>query len=504
MSRLLRICMGLLLAVPLPALVPPMRRFAFEGRVTDGRRGLPGCRVFPDRLHRPPGQAPATPVAVTDAHGRFTLELQAGDAVLAVEKAGWTRDLAPLQAFQGGLALRPRPDRRVERVLVVRLDPKGARPALDDARLRARLFSREPNASSAANYLEEVSKGALGLEEGAFQHLALPPALARPVDKDRNRLARFVVERLLGQPLGDLDQVDNATGAPRPDGKPDHLWIFLPGPARAVTSLPAHLTPLCFMLPVPGRPGVSWPVVVATAESPIGLLVHEAFHAMGEHRADDLYLDCEHPMTAGIWDLMDAGQYRGWDAPEPSAEGWMDGIGASPSQPGPWVRADLWYRGRFAATVPIRDVGGRSWEGWLDPLLRAPGEHPQALRIPDPRRAGTFWELSVRRPWGFDAGRVGGRWGPGHEGLVVARVDPSLLTDGEPLGPVHVIDAHPGTPRPATKPRLPCGRHELDDAAFNLGPGENPAGSDGALAWEVLAVDGLGRMKVRVRLAAAP
>jgi hypothetical protein len=65
---------------------------------------------------------------------------------------------------------------------------------------------------------------------------------------------------------------------------------------------------------------------------------------------------------------------------------------------------------------------------------------------------------------------------------------------------VRVIDAHPGSPEPP-RPRYPCGRWELDDAAFNLGPGEKAAGHDGPLRWEVLAVDALGRMRVRVSTA---
>jgi hypothetical protein len=64
-----------------------------------------------------------------------------------------------------------------------------------------------------------------------------------------------------------------------------------------------------------------------------------------------------------------------------------------------------------------------------------------------------------------------------------------------------VVDAHPGTQEPS-KPRFPCGRWELDDAAFNLGPGENPKGRSGPLTWEVLETDAAGRMKVRVALKA--
>jgi len=105
----------------------------------------------------------------------------------------------------------------------------------------------------------------------------------------------------------------------------------------------------------------------------------------------------------------------------------------------------------------------------------------------------------VRRPLGFDRGRVAGRGGPGFEGLVVARVDPALLTHGEPKGAVRVVDAHPGTREPA-RPRFPGGRWQLDDAAFNLGPGEVAEGRDGPLRWRVLETDSAGRMRIRVEL----
>jgi hypothetical protein len=304
--------------------------------------------------------------------------------------------------------------------------------------------------------------------------------------------------QIKGLDLRPFDSVDNATGDLRADGKPDHLWIVPPGPPRSVTTDPAHLTAICYLMPLPWEPARRWPAVFFTEETPLGNIVHEALHAMGEHRVDDLYLDCAHPLTAGLWDIMDAGQFRGWDREHRTEFPWQEDTGYSPSQPMGWVRSELWYRGRFRATVTTLAVK-RSWEGWVDPLVRAPGPAPQRLVVPDPRRRGTFWELSVRRPWGFDRGRTGNRWGPGFEGLVVARVDPSRLTAGEPRGPVHVLDAHPGSAEPP-RPRYPCGRWELDDAAFNVGPGEVAAGRDGALHWEVLAADAEGRMRVKLWL----
>ena len=135
-------------------------------------------------------------------------------------------------------------------------------------------------------------------------------------------------------------------------------------------------------------------------------------------------------------------RYRGWDR-VPSLHGdWQGEVGYSPSHPGGWVRSELWYRGRFASTVKTLKVSG-DWTGWLEPLVRAPGDHPQRLVVPDPRRKGCFWELNLRPGWGFDRGRIGDRWGPGFEGLVVAHIDPSRLSEGEPRGPVRVVDAHP-------------------------------------------------------------
>jgi hypothetical protein len=143
-------------------------------------------------------------------------------------------------------------------------------------------------------------------------------------------------------------------------------------------------------------------------------------------------------------------------------------------------------------------VPAKAWSGWIAPIIRAPGSDPQRLVVRDPRGAGRFWEFWVSRPWGFEAGRIGGRWGPGHQGLVVARVEPALLNRDRPRGPVQVLDAHPGTAEPA-QPRLPCGRSQLDDAAYNLGPGENPRGHDGPLGWEVVGQDESGRLQVVIR-----
>jgi hypothetical protein len=487
---MVRLLLALLLCLP-------ARAAAFSGVVTDGVRGLAGVRVYPDRQPRVRSRA-LPPVAVTDGDGRFSLDLEPGDRVLAVEKSGWTRDLAPLAVFARPLALRPAPGWRRERVLALRLDFPDEPALRSDAELRAILFSRRPGEASAANYFYEISKGSLELEEGALLHLEDRQHPRPRDDGQRSSLVRTALAKVRTMDLGPLDQVGNRTGAPGPDGKPDHLWVIPPGPPRSATTDPAHLTAICYLMPLPWRPSRRWPVVFFSEETPLGNIVHEALHAMGEHRVDDLYLDCDHPATAGQWDVMDAGQFRGWDRDHKTGFPWQEDTGYSPSQPMGWVRAELWYRGAFAATVgTVRAV--RAWEGWLEPLERAPGSAAQRLLVPDPRRRGRFWELNVRRPWGFDRGRTGDRWGPGYEGLVVARVDPGLLSAGEPRGPVRVIDAHPGSPEPP-RPRYPCERWQLDDAAFNLGPGEISRGQDGPLGWEVLEVDAAGRMRIRVRL----
>jgi M6 family metalloprotease-like protein len=482
-----------LLLVPALAWADPI-----QGRITDGVKGIPNVRVYPDRLPRV-GQSTPVPVAITDAEGHFALEVEASDLVIAVEKSGWQRDLLPRAELDQPVVLHPAPEYRTEKALIVRLDFPDEKGRLSDDALRALLFGRQPGNASAANYLYEVSKGSLELEEGAILHLTDPQHPSPRRDEHQEAISAWVVEQLKGIDLKELDRIDNRNGALKPDGKPDHLWIIAPGLARNATTDPAHLSASSYLLPLPWKRTRRWGVVFFAEETPLGNIVHELFHAMGEHRVDDLYLDCDDPLTAGIWDLMDTGQYRGWDRVPSKGESWQEAVGYSPSHPGGWVRAELWYRGRFKATVKTLKLADREWTGWLDPLVRATWDFPQRLVVPDPRSKGCFWNLELRRPWGFERGRVGDRWGPGFEGLVVCHVDPTLLSEGEPQGAVRVIDAHPGTKEPQP-PRFPCGRWELDDAAFNLGRGQNPKGSDGRLSWEVLAEDGAGRMKVRVRL----
>lgn len=485
---------GLLLLL----LQAPLASAVLEGRVTDGRRGLPGVRIYPDRQPRisPAGDLPAV---LTGPDGRFRLELEPGDAVLAVEKDGWRRDLVPAAEWGGDIVLGPEPAHRTEAVYLVRLDFADEPSKLPDGALRELIFSRRPGVASAANYLYEVSKGALSLVEGRFLKLRSADHPAPRVDDHKEALAHWVLERLQGEALGACDRLDNRTGAPKPDGKPDHLWIITPGAPQSLTADEAHLKAVSLLMPLPWDRSRHWPLLFMTEEVPLGNIVHEAFHAMGEHRVDDLYLEGGARLTAGIWDLMDAGQYRGWDRSHPEEGPWVEDTGYSPSHPTAWVRADLWYRGHFRHLVRRLAVKGRAWEGWIAPVSRAPGEDPQWVTLPDPRKKGRFFSLEVRRPWGFERGRVGGRSGPGHEGLVVATVDPALLSPDDPKGPVRVVDAHPGTPEPP-KPRFPLRLWELDDAAFNLGPGEQAKGRTGPLAWEVLETDARGRMKVRVRL----
>ncbi|HLO67834.1 MAG TPA: hypothetical protein VK188_12495 [Holophaga sp.] len=468
-----------------------------SGRVTDGSRPLAGVRVHPDRV---PRVRPARPLphVLTDAEGRFTLEVEPTDTALVFEKSGRLRDIVPLGGLGRDVVLGPAPAHRREKVVVVRLRWPGEPPLRTDAELRGLLFSREPGAASAANYFYEISKGSLELEEGVLLPLdmAAPP---HPRDEDQARaiLARTAAA-LEGFDPAPFDAVDNRTGTPGPDGRPDHLWVVAPGLPGTVTDTPDELQAICILQTLPWKPSVRWPMVLFPDETPLGFIVHEALHAMGEHRVDDFYISDPRVLTAGRWDIMDAGMFLGWDAYHPGKGPWQEDTAYSPAQPMGWVRTDLWYHGAFRETVRTLEVQG-TWEGWMDPLPRAPREHPQRLRVPDPRRRGRFWELNVRRPLGFDRGRVAGRGGPGFEGLVVARVDPGLLTHGEPKGAVRVVDAHPGTREPA-RPRFPGGRWQLDDAAFNLGPGEVAEGRDGPLRWRVLETDSAGRMRIRVEL----
>jgi hypothetical protein len=486
-------------AFVLACLLPLHAGDMVKGRVLGEGKPLAGVKVCFDWSPRvnPVAQHPSVR---TDAEGRFSLPMSSGaPGRLVVEKEGWYRDIVPEAEWGMDIQLHPAPRVVKAPVLVVRVDFPDQSSKVDDEVLRRLFFGRAPGEASAASYFVEVSKGEQWLEEGAILRLSCPFSLGAEPDESREKLAQWVLSQLKDVNLSSFDHIDNATGAPHPDGKPDHVWVVIPGAPRSVTTKLKDFRPTSLLQPLPWAKHLRWTVMLLPEEVVLGNVVHEALHAMGEHRVDDFYLECGGPLTAGIWDVMDVGMYRGWDRHHPQEGPWREDTAYSPSQPMGWTRADLWYRGAFKATVPTVKVSTSQWEGWLDPLARAPGNYPQRVIVPDARKKGCFFELSVRRPWGFDAGLVGGRSGPGMEGLVVARIDPSLLSEDVPRGPVRVIDAHPGTPEPPA-PRFPCGRHELDDAAYNIGPGEVADGKDGALRWEVLETDLAGRMKVRVRL----
>lgn len=468
-----------------------------RGRVTDGRGPVAGAGVAFDWGLRVGGPSRAS--AVTDEEGRFALERPEGaPARLVVEKAGFITDVVPEARWGSDLRLRAASSLKAP-VLVVRVAFPDRPSAVPDAVLRELFFGRAPGQASAAAYLARASKGRLGVEEAGWLDLQCPFPLGDEPDEARFQVARWVMKQLRGRDLRPFDRLDNRTGAPKPDGKPDQLWIVLPGWPRTVTNRDADFRPTSLRPRLPWNRARRWSMVLVPEEVVLGHLVHEVLHTMGEHRVDDFYLDCGDPRTAGIWDVMDVGMYRGWDRYHPDAAPWREDTAYSPSLPMGWTRAVLWYHGAFKDTVPALRIVKGDWEGWLDPLERAPGEHPQRLLVPDRRRKGRFFELSVRRPWSYDGGSIGPGPASGREGLVVARIDPSRLTYGDPKGPVRVVDAHPGTPEPP-KPHLSCDRHDLDDAAFRLGPGEVAAGRDGALSWEVLEEDGAGRMRVRIRI----
>ncbi len=394
-----------------------------SGQVTDGERAVAGVRVFVDDHIRATRDHHALMPSlrgfswdITGPDGRFSMLGSADEKhpVVVFEKEGWARDLVPMRhGLSATIVLRPAKEYRVEKALVVRLSFADEPVELPEDELRHLLFSREPGVASASNYLYEVSKGSLVLEEGAILNFKDPIHTKPRNDDQRGDMVRFVLEQLRHQDLHDFDRVNNRTGALKADGKPDHLWIFAPGAPKSITNNDAHLKAVTFLMPLPWNQAVTWPVVFATEQAPLGNIVHEAFHAMGEHSVDDLYLGCIDPNTAGIWDLMDSGQYRGWDAAHGDQGPWQQDTGYSPSHPGPWVAGELWYRGRFKALVPKERIKGSAWDGWIAPVERAPGIDSQRLIVPDPRKLNAFWELSVRRPWGFDGGRVGNRWGPG-------------------------------------------------------------------------------------------
>ena len=484
------------------------------GRVTDGRQGLAGVRVYPDRLVRVRSED-LPPMAITDAEGRFALDLGPGDTVLAVEKSGWQRDLVPLADLAGRwCCARPRPTAG-RRCWCCAWTCPASRPLRSDAELRSMLFSRRPGEASAANYYYEISKGSLELEEGALLHLA-HPGPAQPAH--RTRPASWWTTSARSWCAGSWSRSrawtsspstrwTTAPGRPGPDGKPDHLWIVPPGPSRTITAGPRATTPpSASSCRCPGTrtgtgPSCSSPRRPRWATSSTRACTPWA--SSGWATSTWTTATRSPPAAGTSWTPASS---RAGTATTRTGFPWQEDTGYSPAQPMGWIRAELWYRGRFRATVSTLRVRGPGRAGWT-PWSGPPGTCPSAWWCPTRGSRGRFWELNVRRPWGFDRGRTGDRWGPGYEGLVVARVDPSHMAKVDGLRVTHVpgpgagAERPPGLRRTARSPATPAAAGSWTGPPTTWGPGRLPPAGTGRCAgrcWRWIAA---GRMRVRVTLA---
>jgi len=197
-----------------------------SGQVTDGQHAVPGVRVFVDEGIRTTRDHHALMPSlrgyswdITGNDGRFSMLGSAEDThpVLVFEKDGWARDMVPMRnGAVATIVLRPAREYRVEKALVVRLSFADEPVAMPEVELRRLLFNRAPGQASAANYLYEVSKGSLVLEEGAILNFTDPHHTRPRNDDQRADMVRFVLEKLKGQNLLDFDRVSRRRAIQNP------------------------------------------------------------------------------------------------------------------------------------------------------------------------------------------------------------------------------------------------------------------------------------------------
>ncbi len=353
---------------------------------------------------------------------------------------------------------------QVEKVVVLLVEFPDLRhkPEHNKAYFQKILFSDDIGVSSLRNYVYEVSKGRIDIQLGKFVGWLVDEDYRSDglEDSERDDIADFAIHA--AEPSIDyslFDSIQNYDRKPKPDGRVDHVMIIHAGEPQTMTAKKSDMNPTC-MLNTEYVSGIKTSQQVFISESaPLGNFVHEFFHDMGDRSVQDLYMGGDPPpATVGQWEVMSVGMYNPLDALTPP---YFDRVGYLPSYPLPWSMG-RWYHGalRDAIGKTQKLSRGDKIELTIFPF-ETQSDNLKVVTIPlDETR-----EISVvvRQRLGFDRGLKG-------QGVLISKVDYSLAGSMNLLGPVRIEDAHP-------KSLLPTYLHfdydyELDDAAFDVGPGK--------------------------------
>jgi M6 family metalloprotease-like protein len=476
------------------------------GRIVDNNKNpIVGAQVFVDVMPEVSGQA--SHISVTDGNGQYKLnDVPVGKVTLAMWKRGYeTQYQMNVNVYAGIMTQQDLTSRAVtvseDYVVLLRAEFKNMKfhPDHTAAWADQLFFDDTPGRASVRNFYYQLSRGRLDLKKGANVLVQVAdPALQYPHDDSkRDDVVDYVVnasKSLVNYADPKLDRSASWDHAPGADGKIDHLVVLTAGMPKSITGSACDMNPVSMVNTEYVTSTIKSPVQALLAEySPLGNIVHEMFHSMGETAVQDLYIGgtCNSAnelatdlTTMGKWEAMDIGMYNllrgGFSDPRGNncTAGYKDPcagqsgnclaakFGGQPALPGTWTMS-RWYHKKFWNDGVIQRVtvaSGTAQTIRLYPYSTS-GNGAQAIIVPRASNSSQWWTLTNRQPIGTDRGLVFAD-APGQKGIVIDFNDAALAGRMALRGPSRVRDSHPGTV--PTYAHYNC-RAAADDAAFNVG-----------------------------------
>ena len=491
------------------------------GRIVDrsSGAGIAGAQVFIDVKPELGGQSPV--IAISDSQGYYSL---AGLTTDSYTVGVWLRGYET--QYQMNIAVTAGqnsvPDLAIgavtvdeEYLVILRAEFESVKfhPDHDAGWAEKMYFDDTPGASSVRNFFYQVSHGRFDLKKGANVLVNVTQAeLQYPHDNYiRDDVVDWVVEAsrsLVDYTDPKLDLHNNWDHKPGSDNKIDNVVVLTAGLPKSITGSDCDMNPVSMLNGETVGSSKTTPVQALLPEySPLGNIVHEMFHNMGETAVQDLYMNGECDVddevstpigTVGKWGTMGVGMYnkivdRLVDPRAQSCEvEYVDpcegqdgqciasGSGVQPALPVPWS-LESWYHKRFWKSDVVKnqvvDYGSHQtvriypWatSGDLTQMVTAKNSN-----------SDQWWTITNRQPIGFDHGLVY-EDSAGQTGIVIDFNDKALKGRMALKGPVRIRDSHPGTVPDYA--HFTCRSH-ADDGAFNIGEVDNY--SEGSLDVQLL------------------
>lgn len=503
------------------------------GRIVDlsSGAGVGGAQVFIDVKPELGGRSPV--IAISDSEGYYTLVgLEQGNYTVGV----WLRGYET----QYHMNIPVNPGKNSEQDLVIgsvevdedylvilraEFDAIKFHPDHDAAWAEKMYFDDTPGASSVRNFFYQASHGRFDLKKGANVLINVTPSeLQYPHDNYiRDDVVDWVVDAsrsLVDYSDPKLDRSKSWDHAPGSDNKIDSVVVITAGMPKSITGSDCDMNPVSMLNSETVGNSRATPVQALLPEySPLGNIVHEMFHSMGETAVQDLYMNGECDVddevstpigTVGKWGTMGVGMYnkivdRLADPRTQSCEiEYIDpcegqdgqciasGSGVQPSMPTPWS-LERWYHKRFWKSDVVKNetlAYGSSQTVRLYPWSTS-GDQTQVITV-NSSDSKKWWTITNRQPIGVDHGLVYND-GEGQTGIVIDYNDETLKGRMQLKGPVRIRDSHPGTV--PDYPHFTCRSH-ADDGAFNIG--EVDSYSEGSLDVQLLEAHDDGSITVFV------